>query len=97
VVDRWALAFLFQAAPSISIDPAWAVTAITSILSVLGTVIAVLYRGQVGALKEQITAQSNEIRYQRMLINRLAGVQEGAMDVNRTAIEVARRQLGADI
>lgn len=91
------LIFLLQATPGITIDPAWAVAAITSIMGTLGTVIAILYRGQVAALREQIVAQADVIRHQRALVNRLAGVQENAMDVNRTAIEVARRQLGADI
>jgi len=43
------------------VDPAWVITGIATIISTLAGTVAVLYRGQIAALRERITWLEGEL------------------------------------
>lgn len=47
--------------PGFRVDPAWLVATAAGLLSTLTGTIAVLYRGQIGALRERITWMEGEL------------------------------------
>lgn len=84
-----------QATGGIQIDPAWLITTIVTLIGSLASVIAFLYRGQVGALRDQIEdlkAERQEDRHElrRLLdqVDRVADVQDRGLSI----VEAERRR-----
>jgi hypothetical protein len=53
--------FLFQPVPAPPVDLAWLVAGVGTVATALTTTIAVLYRGQIDALKERISWLEAEV------------------------------------